>query len=649
MIRTLLAFALALTGVGFAGAAPVNSIVSNLVATAQHPRNSEGAFITLRSGRVLFLYSQFSEGTSDFSPCRIAEMVSDDQGRTWSEPRVLFSPEPNTMEMSVSLLRLASGKIALFTVIKRGTSDCRPYLRISGDEGASWSAPRSLLDAPGYFVLNNDRVIQTSRGRLILPLAFHRGLGAADDSGHTVDLRGIALWYYSDDDGTTWKESRTWWTLPVASVTGLQEPGVVELADGSLLSWFRTDQGCQYESRSRDDGETWSAPQPMQLRSPASPASIKRMPGSPNLLAVFNDFSGQFPFVLPASTYRGRTPLVASLSADGGTTWRTGKLLESNPEANYCYTAIHFAGGAVLLSYMDFREGAGSAQRIRRIELEWIAAPLDSLAERAKAILYDVLERDETWIKIHAAEALLVGGEAVAMRHRFLELAPASDSLLYRVGVWRVLATTSATKAERARCIERVGSIFMDPDAPDRSQALETLCKLGVPLTGVLLNRVRSTAADESDRLRPLALWSLAVMGDQDALRRIAGLLSSPVARARVIAAYSLRWLRTRDPATLHLLAQAADTEPPGTDAQAYLLSAAFALDADPARKPAWRAGLEQVLARGSMEARWEAFNGMLADSTSASLSQAVPLLDDPGADTRVGAAMTILYVRARE
>ena len=360
----------------------------------------------------------------------------------------------------------------------------------------------------------------------------------------------------------------------------------------------------------------------MQLRSPASPASIKRLPGSPHLLAVFNDFSGQFPFVLPASTYRGRTPLVVSLSADGGATWRAGKLLESDPLANYCYTAIHFAGDAVLLSYMDIREGSGSTQRIRRVSLEWLTAPADPLAERAKAILHDGVEHDETWIKIHAAEALLVGGEAIAMRQRFLELAPVSDSLLYRVGVWRVLATTSPTKAERAECIEQVGRVFLDPDAPDRSQALETLCKLGVQLNGSLFVRVWSTAADESDPLRPLAPWSLAGMGDQDALRRIASLLSSPIARSRVIAAYSLRWLRIRDPATLHLLAQAADAEQPGTDTQAYLLSAAFALDANPARRPAWRAGLEQVLALASMNARWEAFNGLLGHSTSASLSQ---------------------------
>jgi Neuraminidase (sialidase) len=155
----------------------------------------------------------------------------------------MFTPEPGTMEMSASILRLASGKLALFTAIKRGTSDCRPYIRFSSDEGATWSAPRGIFSVPGYYVLNNDRLIQTSRGRLIMPLAFHRVTGKPDASGHTVDLRAIAMWYYSDDEGTTWTEAKNWWALPVVSATGMQEPGVVELADGSLLSWSRTDQG----------------------------------------------------------------------------------------------------------------------------------------------------------------------------------------------------------------------------------------------------------------------------------------------------------------------------------------------------------------------------------------------------------------------
>jgi hypothetical protein len=178
------------------GAAEVASVLTlTQDATPAHPRNSEGSFATLRSGKIVYAYSQFSGGDSDFSPCRIAQIESDDEGRTWSEPRVLFTPEPGTMEMSVSLLRLASGKLACFTAIKRNKIDCRPYMRISDDDGATWSAPRLVVEAPGYFVLNNDRVIQTKSGRLIMPLGWHRLSPQAPTAHESIDLRAIDLWY----------------------------------------------------------------------------------------------------------------------------------------------------------------------------------------------------------------------------------------------------------------------------------------------------------------------------------------------------------------------------------------------------------------------------------------------------------------------
>ena len=59
----------------------------------------------------------------------------------------------------------------------------------------------------------------------------------------------------SDDSGRTWREARDWWALPGRSRTGLQEPGVVELPDGSLYAWCRTDTGRQWEMRSRDQGD----------------------------------------------------------------------------------------------------------------------------------------------------------------------------------------------------------------------------------------------------------------------------------------------------------------------------------------------------------------------------------------------------------
>jgi len=266
-------------------AEPENRVVFDILTSPEHPRNSESSFVTLKSGRILGLYGQFSGGASDFSVARIAQIHSDDRGRTWSQPEAFMERGGYLHVSSPSLLRLASGKIALFYAAKKGGLDCHPLLRLSSDEGASWSADRPVIAAPGYFVLNNDRVIQTTTGRLIVAVAYNRALKAVDHGANSSDVRGIILWHYSDDEGATWHEASTWWAMPVPSISGLQEPGLVELADGSLFSFARSNLG-QFGFRSHDAGVSWSPPQATELISPASPASIKRLPDSNALLAI---------------------------------------------------------------------------------------------------------------------------------------------------------------------------------------------------------------------------------------------------------------------------------------------------------------------------------------------------------------------------
>ena len=43
--------------------------------------------------------------------------------------------------MSVSLLRLRDGAIALFYLRKNALDDCRMVLRLSTDEGKTWGSP----------------------------------------------------------------------------------------------------------------------------------------------------------------------------------------------------------------------------------------------------------------------------------------------------------------------------------------------------------------------------------------------------------------------------------------------------------------------------------------------------------------------------
>jgi hypothetical protein len=347
-----------------------NEIVLNLDPSRDNPRNSEGAFVALKSGRILFLYTRFHGGADDASPVHIMRIHSDDEGRTWShEHRIVVENSGGANVMSISLLRLHSGAIALFYLVKNSLIDCHPVMRISTDDAGTWSEPRLVTEAPGYFVLNNDRVIQLQDGRLVMPLAFHRARGSDPKSYRSWDSRAIVLWQISDDEGKTWQEADDWWALPAHTHTGFQEPGVVELADGRLFSWMRTDQGAQYGSWSSDAGKRWPLPGTTGLASPESPTSIKRLPDSDDLLAVFNDHSGRFPF--PKGK---RSPLVAAMSGDGAKTWSRRKLIESNPDGCYCYTAIHFTKDAVLLAYCAGDSKVGGLNRlcIRRATLDWL-------------------------------------------------------------------------------------------------------------------------------------------------------------------------------------------------------------------------------------------------------------------------------------
>jgi sialidase-1 len=360
--------------------ATCNAAVSNQVAggiepSKSNPRNSEGAFVTLKNGAIRLYYTQFYGGGGDNSPARIVSIESADGGRSWSSvPQVVVENTGGENVMSVSMLRLRSGKIAMFYLIKNGLHDCRPRIRYSDDEGITWSEPRLVIEAPGYFVVNNDRVIQLDKGRLVMPAAFHRLKGADTKSYRSFDARAIALWYFSDDEGATWREADNWWAIPVRSGSGLQEPGVVELSDGSIFSWARSDQGRQYAFTSRDAGKSWSPPEISSMESPNSPSSIKRLPQSPDLLAIYNDHSGKFPMVKGK-----RTPLISAISSDGGKTWPMRRPIESDPDGWYCYTAIHFVGDAVLLAYCagDSKVGGLNRLRIRRISIPWLRGEVE--------------------------------------------------------------------------------------------------------------------------------------------------------------------------------------------------------------------------------------------------------------------------------
>jgi hypothetical protein len=335
-----------------------------------NPRNSEGAFMPLKDGRIMFAYSRYSgKSGSDHAPADIAARYSSDQGRTWTtNDEIIVKNEGGMNVMSVSLLRLQSGEIALFYLRKNSTSDCRPVLRRSFDEGKTWSEPTvCITDEVAYYVLNNDRVIQLKDGRLLFAVS-HRSF----PDGKT-DHQGKVCTYSSDDNGKTWRRGKS--LLEVRAADGkryvAEEPGVVELKDGSVLLWIRTNAGCQYSSQSSDRGERWTEPYPSALVGPRSPASIKRLQTG-DLLAVWNDHTNRPDEAKKAPKWSNgrRTPLTTAISSDDGRTWTHVRNLEDASNGWYCYIAMQpLDDGTVLLGYCAYRGLAHS--RIVKVPINW--------------------------------------------------------------------------------------------------------------------------------------------------------------------------------------------------------------------------------------------------------------------------------------
>lgn len=349
---------------------PVLEIVPN----EENKRNSEGAFITLKDGRILFAYTYYGgEGWRDDSQADIAFIYSADEGETWSEKEIVFKAEDHGVKniMSVSFARLKNGDVAIFYLVKHGFEDTRLVMRRSSDESETWSQAKYCLERKGFNVVNNDRVVSLSDGRLIFPSAHHgvRLQPATPSFPYAIDY-----FYISDDDGETWFENEFATTLNSPHTrTGLQEPGLVELAPGILWAWARTDMGRQYEFFSHDNGFRWSNPEASYFTGPCSPLSVKQVPQTGELLAVWNPIP-EYPTGKLEVEYSARKRLVYATSDDKGATWGQPVIIEDDDECGYCYTAIHFTKDSVLLAYCagnDFTDySILSRIRIRKIKIK---------------------------------------------------------------------------------------------------------------------------------------------------------------------------------------------------------------------------------------------------------------------------------------
>ena len=351
-------------------------ILLDLAPEKGNPRNSEGAFYRLKSGALRLYYSRFAgDSSADEAYATIAYVETLDEGESWSTPVTVFTArELDAVNiMSVSMMEMGSGDAGLFFLIRRADGDLRLVLYRSSDDCRTWSGPVCCIPEPGYYVVNNDRVVRLSTGRLLVPAAFHARTG--EGRPPEVTSRAIVRFSYSDDDGATWQMSPNAVSESMRVCrSGFQEPGVAELRDGSVYGWARTDLGRQYEFFSRDGGISWTEAEPAWFTSPCSPMQTKRMPDG-RLLAVWNPipaYQTRELVVLKENPgrYTDRTRYVLAVSDDEGETWSEPRIFEDDADAGFSYPAMYFTNAGVFLAYCAGKHTEGGnlcRERIRFI------------------------------------------------------------------------------------------------------------------------------------------------------------------------------------------------------------------------------------------------------------------------------------------
>lgn len=259
--------------------------------------------------------------------------TSDDDGMTWSHPRLVIHPPKTESGLHHSVLVNAiwmdpHGKLWVFYSQSLEMFDGRAGVwSVTCDnpdaEKPTWSEPRRIWHG---WTLNRPTVL--NNGDWMLPVSlWHRGAisGKFREAHRDLDDQRMAHWFVSRDFGKTWAR-RGGVKIPGAQY---DEHMLVELKDGRLWMLARTQ--CHFgrrgiaQSLSKDKGATWSRPLHSDILAPATRFFIRRLQ-SGNLLLVKNR---------PMEDREVRSHLTASLSSDEGKTWLGELVLDERDKVSY--------------------------------------------------------------------------------------------------------------------------------------------------------------------------------------------------------------------------------------------------------------------------------------------------------------------------
>ena len=184
----------------------LGKLVCDLGPTEGNPRNSEGAFIRAKNGDILFAYSKYTgDSPNDHAPCNIALLRSSDEGESWVFDKIIAKASDFDTKnlMSVSALTHLDGRISFYFIVKEpdGTST---YGKVTSPDGNNFypeDAKRiGFFAKSAYYVINNDRLLRTSDGKILIPAARY------DEITEPLPA-AVAVILASEDDGESFYET----------------------------------------------------------------------------------------------------------------------------------------------------------------------------------------------------------------------------------------------------------------------------------------------------------------------------------------------------------------------------------------------------------------------------------------------------------
>ncbi|MGD9857228.1 MAG: exo-alpha-sialidase, partial [Planctomycetaceae bacterium] len=256
----------------------------------------------LGDGRILLVYYSGSGEYGRDTAIYATEL--DRASERWSRPRII-ADEPLIAEGNPSLWRAPDGRLWLFYPLRHGETwaTARLTVKVSADEGRSWTAAPAPTDQPGYMI--RARPLTLGDGSCLLPADFN----PSTDPEFVSEESG-SLFFRSDPQLTTWTA-----TDLIHSRLGNHQPAVAALDDERLVAYCRRGgdyfgraDGMLVRSESRDGGAAWSPGVETEFPNPNAPVDFVRL-ASGNLLLAFNDSAFE------------RTPLSVAISTDGDRTY----------------------------------------------------------------------------------------------------------------------------------------------------------------------------------------------------------------------------------------------------------------------------------------------------------------------------------------